>query len=186
MKILLYLLLPTFIACNRFDEKVVQDIRFSGGREYETGKPIKPQIITVDKYTFIFGYSAKSGRASCGLYLGNKEIFYNEGSDGFFDKVMTANLNNDGIQDFLISFVYEDGAELYGLTSKSETKFSQRLLIEECYNTYCAESDDTLRHLLPLQIKDINNDHKDDIIANLVSINGKVFAISCTDTAYGE
>ena len=170
----------------KFDPNVLNDKRFSGGHDYETKEAIKPRMFQFDNYTLVTGVSNDNGTSGLGLYYGNKEIFYTTTQDGVFDTVMTANLNNDGVTDYLVSIGYEDGASLFGLTSIAKEKFNERLLLKEWNDAYCIESSDTTKYILPLQIKDINNDGKDDVISNLVIINGKRFPISCTDTAFGE
>jgi hypothetical protein len=168
------------------DLKVLEDPRFASGHDFVTHKPIRPKLFQFDSYTFISGFSNDSGNASLGLFYEGTEIFYETSSDGFYDTVIVANLNSDGIPDFLVSFAYEDGASLTGLLSSSKTTFSSKKLFDEWSEIYCIESSDTLMNILPLQIADINMDGKDDLIVNLVKINETVLSISCTDTVIAD
>lgn len=170
----------------QFDTTVVNGKRFAGGYEYETRKPIKPRTFPFDNYTFVTGFPNDSGITSLGLYYGSKEILYETAPDGFYDTVMIANLNNDGIPDFLASYAYEDGASLSGLISNSKINYTKKGLFDEWSGTYCGVGGDTLRYTLPLQIRDINHDGKDDIIANLIRINNEILSISCTDTVFAD
>jgi hypothetical protein len=154
----------------KFDPKVLSDQRFSSGRYYETKKSIPPKTFQFENYTIVTGYPSDNGVASLGLFYGNKQLFYTTAPDGFYDTVMVANLNNDGIMDFLVGIAYEDGGSLLGLTSVTKERYKERSLIDERYDAYCIESSDTTKHILPLQIKDINYDGKDDIIANLCAL----------------
>ncbi len=168
-----------------FDTKVLKDLRFAGGHEYATHKQIKPKTFHFDNYTFVLGYDSTQ-TSSLGLYYESKEILSPKHSDGEYDTVMVANLNSDGIPDFLVSYQFEDGATLLGFLSQSTTIFKEVKLLDEWHETYCGVGGDTLQYILPLQIRDINHDGKDDIIANLVRIDNKNFAIPCTDTVFAD
>ncbi len=130
------------------------------------------------------GFPNDSGIASLGLYYENKEILYETAPDGLYDTVMIANLNNDGIPDFLIEYAFEDGATLLGLLSKTKTLFIERQLRDEISDYYCGDIGDTSNYIIPLIISDVNHDGKDEVIINSVKMNGKSFGISCTDTIY--
>lgn len=168
-----------------FDSSILVLPEYASGREYESKKPITPKVFHFDQYTFVMGFDSLQN-SSLGLYSGNQKILSLKHSDGEYDTVMVANLNNDDIPDFLISYQFEDGATLFGLLSKSKTKFKEIKLLDEWQETYCIESGDTLQYIQPLQIRDVNNDGKDDIISNLVKINNRVFAIRCTDTIFAD
>ena len=114
----------------QFDYTVLNDNRFVGGFEYETQKKIKPKILHFENYTFVIGVDS-SQNSSLVFYYGNKEIFSPSHSDGAYDTVMFANLNNDGIPDFLVSYQFEDGATLYGYISSSTTTFKEVTLFDE-------------------------------------------------------
>jgi hypothetical protein len=168
------------------DLKVLEDPRFASGHDFVTRKPIRPKIFKFDNYTFVSGFPNDSVSASLGLFYNETEIFYETSYDGFYDTVMIANLNMDGTPDFLVSFAYEDGASLFGLLSSSKTTFSIKNLFDEWSDVYCLEGGDTLMKIIPLQIVDLNNDGKDDLIVNLVKINETVLSISCTDTVIAD
>jgi hypothetical protein len=169
-----------------FETNLLKDPRFIGGQEFETRKLIPPKIFHFNNYLFVTGNTNNGGNSSLGLFFNNTEIHYETSQDGFYDTIFTANINNDGIPDFLVSYAYEDGATLHGLLSHSATDFSSVKLFDEWYETNCIESGDTIQNLLPLQIRDIDGDIRDDIIVNLVQIGGRRFAISCTDTVFGS
>jgi hypothetical protein len=165
---------------------MLNDPRFASGHEYETRKTIIPKTYHFGDYLFVTGFPNDSGISSLGLLYKGTEICYETTRDGFYDTIILANLNNDRIPDFLISVGYEDGATLNGLISHSTIKFSYIKLLDEWQERYCPESGDTLQHILPLQIKDIDGDGSDDIIVNLVQILERRFAISCTDTVFAS
>lgn len=178
--------LVTLISCGSFDSKVLEDSKYSSGREYETCKKVSPKLFRFDNYTFVAGYSNDSGNSTLGLYFKDKEILFQKSSDGFYDTVITANLNNDGVPDFLVIYCYEDGCELSALISKSKTAFANKRLRDDISEIYCSATRDTMQHLQPLLIKDINNDGKDEIIVNLAKFNNQLIANSCTDTVYAD
>lgn len=180
MKAGLILILIALSACNSFDSRLLEDPRFASGRDFETNDKILPKIIHSDPYTLVTGFS--KDKSSLGLFYGEKEIFYQTASDGSFDIVLTANLNNDGITDFLITFVYEDGPTLVALTSQSVGVFSYKTIVDQFDDTNCNVAMDTFRNILPLLVKDVNRDHRDDILVNVVKINNSIMAIPCTDT----
>ena len=171
-------------SCNSFDEKVLNDPRFASGREYETNKVIQPKTIHFDNYTFVEGNDTVS--STLGLFYGNKEVFLSRHSDGMFDTIMRANLNNDGVPDFLVEYVFEDGATLLGILSRTQTSFIEKQLSQEISDYYCGDIGDTSNYIIPLIISDINHDGKDEVIINSVRMNNKVFGIACTDTIYAD
>jgi len=172
-------------SCNSsFDEKVLNDPKFASGREYETHKIIQPTVLHFDNYTFVEGNDTSS--STLGLFYGNKEIFLSKHSDGMFDTIMKANLNNDGVPDFLVEYAFEDGATLLGLLSKTKTSFVEKQLSGEISDYYCGDIGDTSNYIIPLIISDINHDGKDEVIINAVKMNGKLFGIACTDTIYAD
>lgn len=175
-------ILALLFSCNSFDSKILGDVRYTGGQVYGTNERIKPRSFRFNDYTFVTGSTTDSGKSSLGLYNGDKEIYYETSNDGVYDTIIKVNLNSDGILDFLISYQYEDGATLFGMVSQSANRFSMKQLIEDWSDTRCIIGVDTLKHILPLQIKDLNNDGKDDLIINLVIINNHAFSIPCTDT----
>ena len=170
-------------SCNSsFDKKVLTDPKFASGREYGTNKIIQPKLFHFDNYTFVEGNDTAS--STLGLFYGNKEIFLSKHSDGMFDTILQANLNNDGIPDFLVEYVFEDGATLLGLLSKTQTSFIERQLKDEISDYYCGEIGEMSNYIIPLIISDVNHDGIDEVIINSVKMNGKVFGVACTDTIY--
>ena len=171
--------------CNSsFDEKVLNDPKFTSGREYETNKLIQPKVFHFENYTLVEGNCSTS--STLGLFYENKEIYLSKHSDGMFDTLMQANLNNDGIPDFLVEYAFEDGATLLALLSKSKTIFIEKELSNEISSYYCGDIGDTSNYIIPLTISDINHDGKDEVIINLVKMNDTVFGIACTDTIYAD
>ncbi len=132
----------------QFDFTVLNDNRFAGGFEYETLKKIKPKTLHFENYTFVIGFDS-SQNSSLVLYYGNKEIYSPKHYDGVYDTVMLANLNNDGIPDFLVSYQFEDGATLYGYISRSTAIFKEIIVFDEWQETYCFVGGDTLKYILP-------------------------------------
>jgi len=143
-------------------------------------------VFHFDNYTCISG-ATDSCCAYLALFLDRKEVFYKklDSSEGLFDTVMTANLNNDGVPDFIIICNWEDGSDLSALISKSKTSFTEKQF-GDISEIYCTATGDTIQHLQPLLIKDINNDGKDEIIVNLAKYNDLLIANSCTDTIYAD
>jgi hypothetical protein len=180
------LLVTTFIlsnSCNTsFDDKVLNDSKFASGRQYETHKSIVPKVFHFDNYAFVEGNDTTS--STLGLFYGNKEILLSKHSDGVFDTIMQANLNSDGVPDFLVEYAFEDGATLLAFLSKSKTTFIEKELSSEISDYYCGDIGDTSNYIVPLTISDIDHDGKDEVIINSVKMNSKVFAIACTDTIY--
>lgn len=168
-----------FYWCNSLDRQLLNDSRFSSGREYETQEKIKPKLFHSGSYTLIIGFD-ETNRATLGLYLGQRELLYQTNEDGSFDTVVVANLNGDDIDEFVIRCSYEDGPSLLALTSASQTAFKLNLLRLELKD--CEVGSDTSQHILPLQIADINKDGRDDILINSIKFENKATAISCTDT----
>lgn len=169
-----------------FDQNKLNNSRFASGINQETKKKIRAKIFQYSNYTIVTGFPNDSGSSSLGLYYGNKEIFYEISNDSYYDTVFNANLNNDLIPDFIISYAYEDGHTLRSLVSSSNLSFKKNILFGNLNDAYCINGIDTLKNILPPQIRDINKDNKDDIIVNLVEIDNKTFAISCTDTLLSE
>jgi hypothetical protein len=169
---------------SNFDAKILNDPKFASGWEYETQKIIPPTVLHFGNYTFVEGNNTSS--STLGLFYGNKEIFLSKHSDGMFDTIMKANLNNDGVPDFLVEYVFEDGATLLGLLSKTPTAFEEKQLSEEISDYYCGDLGDTSNYIIPLIISDINHDGKDEVIINSVKMNDRVFGIACTDTIYPD
>lgn len=146
---------------------------------------LKPKIFHFDNYTFVIGNDSLK-KPTINLYYKDSKILIPQHSDGFYDTIIQVNLNGDGIPDFLVSYGFEDGAMLYGLVSKTHNSFIEKTILKEWSSTYCPVGGDTILHIQPLQIKDIDKDGKDDIICNLVKINNKTFAIPCTDTVFAN
>lgn len=176
----IFLLSIILISCNSFDTAVINDPKYSGGVEYGTGKPISPNVFKFDEYTFVSGFSDKGG--TVGAYYGDKEIFFRQSQDGFYDTVMLVNLNNDNIPDFLIENMYEDGSVIYALISQSRKHFIEELVTDNYGEVYCLEGGDTLQYLQPLLIQDINEDNQPEILINHAKMKDKLFSISCSDT----
>jgi hypothetical protein len=172
-------------SCGTFDSKVLNDPKYASGREYETHKIIQPKELHFGNYTFVEGNDTAS--STLGLFYRSKEIFFSKHSEeGSFDTIMQANLNNDGVPDFLVEYVFEDGATLLGLLSKTQTSYVEKQLSAEISDYYCGEIGDTSGYIQPIIISDINNDGKEEVIINAVKMNGKIFGIACTDTIYAD
>ena len=163
----------------------MNDSRFNGGHDYVTGKLIAPKIYRFSNYSFVTGYPNDSGNSTLGMYYENKEIYFEKTQDGTYDTVMKANFNNDGIPDFIVIYSYEDGADIYGIFSITNSTFSEKYLGSDVESS-CVTEGDTMRHLQPLQIRDINNDGKDEIIVNLLKYDNTLLGFQCTDTIYPE
>lgn len=141
-----------------------------------------PNEISFNNYHFI--KSDSNGSSTLELYYFDRLIFKKTQQDGIYGRIHTAKLNKDNITDYLIEYLYEDGAELYALTSISNQDFKYKLIKDEIAETYCIAGLDTLNGLQPLIIKDINNDSIDEIIVNVILIDNNPIANSCTDTVY--
>ncbi len=171
-----------FSACNSFDTRVLDAPKYSSGIEYISKQKIKPKTFQFDNYTFVSG---NSGQASTlGLYFKDKELFYTTSADGFFDTVMTANLNSDGIPDFLFVDMFEDGKVLYSLISKTKTTYDKRKVTDDYGGSFCFAGADTMKYLQPTILKDINNDGKAEILINHIKMGDKIFRVSCSDTFF--
>ena len=169
-----------FVSCQSFDKKILQEERFSSGIEYGTNKKIPAKYFQKDDYTIVTGYSTKS--ATMGLFRDNKEILFKTCIDGSFDTIMTENLNNDRIPDFLIGEKYEDGTTLYALISKTKDEFSVKKITDNFDGYFCdaSASNDTLKFIQPLTFID-TKDGKKEILVNYIKMNGKLFKIACSE-----
>jgi len=176
--------LVALTSCNSFDTKVLNDQKSLAGQPFETNKIIQSSAPHFGDYTFVKQNSASSSTLK--LFYRDKEIFLSKHSDGMFDTIIKANLNNDRIPDFLVVYSFEDGAMLFGLLSKTQTSFEEKQLSEEISSYYCGEIGDTSNYIQELTIADIDRDGKDEIIVNAVKMNGKLFGIACTDTIHAD
>lgn len=176
------LTLLLLFACNSVDRPVTDDPKYASGIDSVTKELIEPKVTVFEDYQFISGYSDTA--ATLGMYFKNRQINSWTSVDGFFDTIMKVNLNNDNLPDFIFENAFEDGSTLYALISGTNTAFEEKKVSDNYHGVYCIESWDTLKHLQPLIIKDINNNGKNEILVNLVKLNNKFFAISCTDTFY--
>lgn len=172
-------------ACLFFKYKDLNDPRFSSGKEYGTNKKIEPKEYQFGDYSFITGHPNFGGNASLGMYFRDKEILYQTTSDNEYDSILITKLNNDSIPDFLVINAYEDGSTLSAIISKSIASFTFKDFHVQLSDYYCGNlRGDTSKFIVPITIKDINHDGDDDVIVNLVKMNGQVFGIACTDTIY--
>lgn len=168
-----------------FNAEVLETSKYSGGIKLDSNEILKPRIFKNGKYTIVTGFDSTQN-STLGLYFEDIEILSPQNSDGIFDTIINININNDDIPDFLVSYEYEDGASLLGLISTSRISFKEIVLFNEWTGNYCLEDADRLINIIPLTIKDIDNDGKVDIIVNLAKKNGELISISCTDTILGS
>jgi hypothetical protein len=176
-------LLPS---CRPDDSDLINDPKFSGGREYGTDKPIAAKVYKFGDYSIITGSRSDSAISSLGIFFKNREIYYENSSDGVYDTIFDLNLNNDEIPDFAVSYKFEDGASLNGLLSGPNRQYFKKRIFSEWTEVHCLENIDTLKGILPLQVRDIDGDGITDFVSNSVSLNGHTFAISCTDTVFSR
>jgi len=165
-----------------FSETNAQNPKYSSGKSFVDNTHLKPKIFNFQDYTFIAGYG-ENGEASLGQFFGNNEIYYTQ-FEGFCDTIWCEKINNDNITDYFISISDEDGATLYSFTSSSTSKFVLNKVLDNWTSIYCSTSSDTLKYIIPFQIRDINKDSRPEIILNQVKIEEKIFSIQCTDTLY--
>jgi hypothetical protein len=169
------------VACRpAFDPAVLDDPRYSRGRDYETGREIIPRVFSFGEYTFIAGYSDTG--ATLGCYHLDKEMLFWEREDGFFDTIYKANFNNDGIPDFLIRYAFEDHSELSALVSRTRLSFVEKDLGGGPFN--CFAGPDTIEKMEAAVILDVNQDGKDEVLINTVRINGRRLPLNCSDTVF--
>lgn len=178
----LTLILLFLSSCNSFDKNIIDNPKYSSGKEYGTNKKISPKVLSYDDYTFVLGYSDKG--SSMGCYYKNKELLYHTGGDGFYDTIYKANFNNDDITDFLVVYSMEDYSVLSALISISKDSYIEKEIGDPFGNTYCLVGEDTLKTIQYITIKDINNDKKDEVLINMATINNKLIGIYCSDTIY--
>lgn len=177
------LIFSALTACTSFDTRVLDDPKYLSGKEYGTNKKIQPKVLQFGDYIFVCGYSNKG--PSLGAYYKNKELHYETGGDGYwYDTIYKANFNNDNISDFIISYQMEDYWILTALVSKTKDEFQIKELGDPFDDTYCLVGYDTLKNIQFITTADINNDNKDEVLINMVTINNRRFGIACSDTLY--
>jgi len=101
MKKFILILMSGLYAISIFSQNIS---KFSQGKDYETGAPIPPVIYHYNNYTVICGYGEKG--SNIGIYDHNKELYYTEGGDGYYQKIDTADFNKDGTPDFIVQYGY--------------------------------------------------------------------------------
>ena len=170
--------------CNSFDRKVLDDPKYASGHIFGTNTKICPRSFQFDNYIFVTGFPNDSGSASFGLYKGRREIYFETSSDGVYDTVLQANLNKDGVRDFIVVYEFEDGASVFGLLSKSNATFSRKEIVDHLNDSRCDVYSDTSGKTHPLIVKDVDNDGIDEIITNSLHGQNGMVAISCTDTVF--
>lgn len=180
LRLTIFLIIGLFVSCHSFDKKILQDERFSSGVKYGTNEKQSAKYFQKDDYTIVTGHSIKC--STMGLFISNKEIFFKTCIDGDFDSVMTENLNNDNIPDFLFVEKYEDGRTLYALISKTKEKFNLKKITDNFDGVFCDTgiSSDTLKLIQPLVTRD-TKDGKRKILVNYIKMNGKLLKINCSE-----
>lgn len=182
MRYLVYLMILVLIACNpQIKQDKANDTHFAGGKEYGTGKLIKPKVFEFGEYSFICGYSDTA--ASLAGYYKDKEFIFKTNVDGYFDSVAKVDIGNDTFPDFLVFINYEDGTDLVALTSMTNGQFGE-VQVGECSDTYCILNGDTMKSLQPPILLDIDGDGKKEIILRTAKINNRLISTSCSDTFY--
>jgi hypothetical protein len=181
----IFFVLPfLLLACDRSRTLSEKDQDLQDSTTLKSQDSSRSKVFTFSNYKFQVAKASAEKNASLGLFFNGEEVYYEESADGYYDTIMPATFNNDSVPDFIVSFTFDSGATLYAMVSQSLTKFKMHNLVGHWNDLYCDNEEDTLVHLVPIKIIDLNKDGTDEVILNSIKMNGEIFSIECTDTVY--
>jgi len=139
-------------------------------------------------YTVITGFCEQQSKIDI-LNKNNDTLYSYCFGDGFYSLVDTININNDNVSDVVYSYYFDTYYIVGFLLSDTVSPFFRRAEVE--YEYYSPEFSDYMykqnESHLELIVKDINNDHKDDVLVNLIDSAGYYKVVkNWTDTIFNN
>lgn len=124
------------------------------------------------------------------IYKEGKKVFEQKGGDGYYMKVDTIHINDDGIIDFVYSYNLETYYGIGFLISHNGAKTYRNILTDtEYWDPRDYEQDSSklngIKKIADFVVADANGDGKTDIIAN-IGFDGRQYIniVGWTDTIY--